>query len=389
MKAANNLKIKIFISLLKNCKKGTLTITTPDNDVIEIKKTTDVFADIHIKNWKIVSNMMKNGDVGFASDYKNGNWSSSNLKNLFTFVIINDDHLKKLLFGESLVRFFSNLKYFFNKNTLSGSKKNIESHYDLGNDFYQIWLDKSLTYSSALFENDNQDLYTAQMNKYKRIRDILDTNNNKDLLEIGTGWGGFLNFSKNHYEKLDSITISKKQFDYSKNLHKSNKNVEIIYDDYRNINKKYESIVSIEMFEAVGYEYWNTFFEKINSLLVNKGKAVIQTITIDDKLFSSYKKGTDAIRTFIFPGGMLPSQEIFIKYAKNNGFKVIDKFSFGDSYSKTLDIWHKNFKSNIETITKLNFDEKFLRLWEYYLTSCSSGFINKRTNVYQFVLQKD
>ena len=388
MKAIDNLKVKIFLSLLKKCKKGNLTITTPDNEIIEIKKTQDVFADINIKNWEIVDNMMKYGDVGFASDYKKGNWSTSNLKDLFTFVLINDEDLKKLLFGESLVRFFSNLKYVFNKNTLSGSKKNIETHYDLGNDFYQIWLDKSLTYSSALFENNNQDLYSAQINKYSRINNILNSGNNRNLLEIGTGWGGFLNFAKNSYEKLDSITISKRQFEFAKNMHKDNGNIQIIYDDYRNVSKKYESIVSIEMFEAVGSEYWNTFFQKINSLLINKGKAVIQTITIDDKLFDSYKKGTDAIRTFIFPGGMLPSQEIFIKYAKNNGFKVVDKFSFGDSYSKTLDIWHKNFKSNIETISRLGFDEKFLRLWEYYLASCSSGFINNRTNVYQFVLQK-
>ena len=143
------------------------------------------------------------------------------------------------------------------------------------------------------------------------------------------------------------------------------------------------------MFEAVGQEYWNTYFQKINNLLIKNGKAVVQTITIDDKLFDAYKNSTDAIRTFIFPGGMLPSPSIFIKYAKNNGFKVIDEFSFGDSYSKTLDIWNDAFKKNIKSIEKLNFDEKFIRIWEYYLTSCSSSFINKRTNVFQFTLQKN
>ena len=171
--------------------------------------------------------------------------------------------------------------------------------------------------------------------------------------------------------------------------HKNNSNVNIIYDDYRNITKKYNSIVSIEMFEAVGQEYWNTYFQKINNLLVKNGKAVVQTITIDDKLFDAYRNSTDAIRTFIFPGGMLPSPSIFIKYAKNNGFKVIDEFSFGDSYSKTLDIWNDTFKKNIKSIEKLNFDEKFIRIWEYYLTSCSSSFINERTNVFQFTLQKN
>jgi cyclopropane-fatty-acyl-phospholipid synthase len=188
---------------------------------------------------------------------------------------------------------------------------------------------------------------------------------------------------------LDSITISKEQYAYSSLTHKNNSNVNVIYDDYRNITKKYNSIVSIEMFEAVGQEYWNTYFQKINNLLIKNGKAVVQTITIDDKLFDAYKNSTDAIRTFIFPGGMLPSPSIFIKYAKNNGFKVLDEFSFGDSYSKTLDIWNDAFKKNIKSIEKLNFDEKFIRIWEYYLTSCSSSFINERTNVFQFTLQKN
>ena len=294
-----------------------------------------------------------------------------------------------MLFGKFITRFFSNIKYIFNKNTIKGSKKNIEAHYDLGNKFYKIWLDKSLTYSSALFLDKTTNLYEAQLNKYNRISDILKTTSSNKLLEIGTGWGGFLTNSKNDFDRLDSITISKEQYAYSSLTHKNNSNVNIIYDDYRNITKKYNSIVSIEMFEAVGQEYWNTYFQKINNLLVKNGKAVVQTITIDDKLFDAYRNSTDAIRTFIFPGGMLPSPSVFIKYARNNGFKVIDEFSFGDSYSKTLDIWNDAFKKNIKSIEKLNFDEKFIRIWEYYLTSCSSSFINERTNVFQFTLQKN
>ena len=327
--------------------------------------------------------------MGFASDYRDGNWTSTNLKNLFTFVIINDKTLSKLLFGKFITRFFSNIKYIFNKNTIKGSKKNIEAHYDLGNNFYKIWLDKSLTYSSALFLDSGDSLYQAQVNKYKRISEILKTPNNNKLLEIGTGWGGFLAQSKNDFDNLDSITISKEQFSHSSDLHKDKSNVNVIYDDYRNIFQEYNSIVSIEMFEAVGQQYWNTYFQKINNLLTKNGKAVIQTITIDDKLFDAYKNSTDAIRTFIFPGGMLPSPNIFMKYAKNNGFKILDAFSFGDSYSKTLDLWNDSFKKNIKEIEKLNFDEKFIKIWEYYLTSCSSSFINQRTNVYQFTLQKN
>ena len=175
------------------------------------------------------------------------------------------------------------------------------------------------------------------------------------MLEIGTGWGGFLMQSKNDFNQLDSITISKEQFKYSNDLHKNNSNVNIIYDDYRNITKKYDSVVSIEMFEAVGQEYWNTYFQKVYNLLSKNGKAVIQTITIDDKLFNTYKNSTDAIRTFIFPGGMLPSPNIFMKCANKNGFKILDCFSFGDSYSKTLDLWNESFKNNIKEVEKIKF----------------------------------
>jgi cyclopropane-fatty-acyl-phospholipid synthase len=389
MKYIEKIKINLFISTLKKCKKGSIKIIDPNNNIIEIKKTSEVSADINIKNWSIISNMIKNGDVGFASDYRDGNWTSKNLKNLFTFVLINDETLNKLLFGQFITRFFSNIKYIFNKNTVKGSKKNIEAHYDLGNNFYKIWLDETLTYSSALFLDSQDSLYEAQINKYIRIKDILKTPSGNNLLEIGTGWGGFLTQSKNDFDKIDSITISKEQYKHSVNLHKDNSNINVIYEDYRNVAKSYNSIVSIEMFEAVGQEYWNTYFQKINNLLIKNGKAVIQTITIDDKLFNNYKSSTDAIRTFIFPGGMLPSPSIFMKYAKNNGFKVLDAFSFGDSYSKTLDSWNDSFKKNIKEIENLNFDEKFIRIWEYYLTSCSSSFINERTNVYQFTLQKN
>ncbi len=389
MKYIEKIKINLFISTLKKCKKGSIKIIDPNNNIIEINKTSEVSADINIKNWSIISNMIKNGDVGFASDYRDGNWTSKNLKNLFTFVLINDETLNKLLFGQFITRFFSNIKYIFNKNTVKGSKKNIEAHYDLGNNFYKIWLDETLTYSSALFLDSQDSLYEAQINKYIRIKDILKTSSGNNLLEIGTGWGGFLTQSKNDFDKIDSITISKEQYKHSVNLHKDNSNINVIYEDYRNVAKSYNSIVSIEMFEAVGQEYWNTYFQKINNLLIKNGKAVIQTITIDDKLFNNYKSSTDAIRTFIFPGGMLPSPSIFMKYAKNNGFKVLDAFSFGDSYSKTLDSWNDSFKKNIKEIENLNFDEKFIRIWEYYLTSCSSSFINERTNVYQFTLQKN
>jgi cyclopropane-fatty-acyl-phospholipid synthase len=388
MNYIDEVKINLFISTLKKCTKGSIKITDPSGEIVEINNNSDVTADIKINDWSIINNLIKNGDVGFASDYRDGKWSSTNLKDLFTFVIINDKTLSRLLFGQIITRFFSNIKYIFNKNTIKGSKKNIEAHYDLGNNFYKIWLDKSLTYSSALFTDENTSLFDAQMSKYKRINDILKTPRDNKLLEIGTGWGGFLSYAKKDFDSLDSITISKEQYSFSLEVHKDNSNINIRYDDYRKINSTYNSIVSIEMFEAVGQEYWDTYFQKINSLLVKNGKAVIQTITIDDKLFDSYRNSTDAIRTFIFPGGMLPSPSIFSKYANNNGFKIIDKFSFGESYSKTLDIWHDVFKSNIDNISKLNFDDKFIRIWEYYLTSCSSSFINERTNVYQFTLQK-
>ena len=227
MNYIDEVKINLFISTLKKCTKGSIKITDPSGEIVEINNNSDVTADIKINDWSIINNLIKNGDVGFASDYRDGKWSSTNLKDLFTFVIINDKNLSKLLFGQIITRFFSNIKYIFNKNTIKGSKKNIEAHYDLGNNFYKIWLDKSLTYSSALFTDENTSLFDAQMSKYKRINDILKTPRDNKLLEIGTGWGGFLSYAKKDFDSLDSITISKEQYSFSREVHKDNSNISI------------------------------------------------------------------------------------------------------------------------------------------------------------------
>jgi cyclopropane-fatty-acyl-phospholipid synthase len=241
-----------------------------------------------------------------------------------------------------------------------------------------------MSYSSAIFGNETEALSSAQLNKYDRILSRL--HNNDNLLEVGCGWGGFMDRAiQLGGNNVKGVTISDEQFYFAKDRLKDRGNVELI--DYRKLEGKHNNLVSIEMFEAVGEKYWRTYFDKIASLLDKKGKAIIQTITIDNKHFEAYRKGGDAIRTFIFPGGMLPSPEVFKDNAAKSGLKTTDEFAFGKDYATTLKRWLINFESKLPEIRSLGFDEKFIRLWKYYLASCAGSFQAGRTDVMQMELQ--
>jgi cyclopropane-fatty-acyl-phospholipid synthase len=268
----------------------------------------------------------------------------------------------------------------FRKNTYNGSKKNIQYHYDLGNDFYQLWLDETMTYSSALFDGENVNLSAAQKNKYQRILSKL--NDKKNILEIGCGWGGFAKEAVLQGYNVTGLTLSKEQKKYADNL--GLKNFTIKLQDYRKEKIKYDNIVSIEMFEAVGRQYWDTYFKTIKNCLNKDGKAIIQTITIDDEVALGYKKRVDFIQKHIFPGGVLPSKSEFINLAKANDLKVVEAFDFGGDYQKTLINWLDNFNKVKEKVINLGFDEKFIRKWQFYLAYCAAGFGAKRTSVMQF-----
>jgi cyclopropane-fatty-acyl-phospholipid synthase len=272
----------------------------------------------------------------------------------------------------------------FTQNTLKGSRKNIHAHYDLGNDFYKLWLDQTMTYSSAIFHDQNDDLEKAQHSKYDRIINRLGASGR--VLEIGCGWGGFAERALQTRDyAIKGLTISNEQHAFA--TERLGQKAEIALEDYRLQTGRYDNIVSIEMFEAVGENYWPLYFNKLKSLLADNGKALVQTITIGEDYFDRYRQGGDAIRTFIFPGGMLPSPKRFEEESVKAGFKLTDAFAFGQDYARTLELWLERFEERLGEVRALGFDEKFIRMWRFYLTSCIASFKIGRTNVMQMELQ--
>ena len=375
-----------ILKKLDNLESGTLDLTTPDGRQWSFKgKHPGANANIRIHDWGVAKNLAFKGDIGFAEDYRAGNWESDNLENLTTLALQNKDAFDKLILGNNFSRLISNMSYLLRLNTLRGSKKNIHAHYDLGNDFYKLWLDPTMTYSSALYKGKGEDLVSAQHNKYDRIVERLDKQSG-NILEVGCGWGGFADRAMDHGDfGIKGITLSEEQHDYARA--RLGKKADIVLEDYRIQNGKFDSIVSIEMFEAVGEKYWNTYFKKISELLSQKGKAVIQTITIREQDFSRYRKGGDFIRSYIFPGGMLPSVSRFHAEADKVGLRVNDTFSFGKDYGQTLETWLNNFDEKTKEVKSLGFDDGFIRLWRFYLAACAAGFRTGRTDVIQVELQ--
>lgn len=372
---------------LKSANFGALTVELPDQTKLEFKgKNPGPNANISIKNLEVIDSVIFGGDVAFGESYINGLWDSENLAQLLTFLTLNSHALEDFFHAKKWQSFLLFLKTFFNKNTKKGSKKNISYHYDLGNDFYQLWLDSSMTYSSAIFKNNDTNLEEAQHAKYKNILEKLSGNS---ILEIGCGWGGFAQEALKAGHKIKCLTVSQRQKEYSeKRLSDFQNLVEIQLQDYRDEKETYDNVVSIEMFEAVGQEYWERYFQVINNSLKASGKAVLQIITIDEEVFKDYKGRVDFIQKHIFPGGVLPSKTIIRQLATKFGFEVKSEFAFGFDYAKTLEIWLKNFDEKKSEVKKLGFSEEFIRKWRFYLAYCVAGFLSKRTDVVQFELVK-
>lgn len=378
-----------FIKSFENAEFGEMEIISPEGKKYYFQgDKTGVKADLHINSYDVITGIVAKGDIGLAEAYRDGKWDSNCLKSLFSYALQNEQSLNKYIYGTNFYKLIANIAYFFRRNTLNGSKNNIAAHYDLGNNFYKLWLDESMTYSSAIFNDSKELLISAQYNKYDRILERIGDNSG-DILEVGCGWGGFAERAitqKDH--RIKGLTLSEEQHRYANNRLKDyNENTKIVLEDYRKQEGKFDNIVSIEMFEAVGEKFWPVYFSKLSSLLKNKGKAVIQTITIDGQHFDNYRKGGDFIRSFIFPGGMLPSEERFEQEAKKAGLKLTDKFLFGKNYSLTLNHWLNNFNDKVEEVKKLGFDDKFIRIWRLYLASCIATFAIGRTNVMQVELQ--
>tara|TARA_Y100001970_G_scaffold1388_1_gene1698 strand:- start:28432 stop:29403 length:972 start_codon:yes stop_codon:yes gene_type:complete len=321
-----------------------------------------------------------------------GDFSSSNLTKLLLISFKNEKFFLHNLKSNIFFNIYSKFKHFLNENTKKQSKNNIKYHYDLGNNFYNKWLDRSMTYSSAYFEKENQDLFDAQLNKYKKISEALNLNENSKVLEIGCGWGGFSSYAaKNFKSQIDAITISKAQYEYaSKKIQKEglSEKVSIKFKDYRDIEKKYSNIASIEMFEAVGKRYWESYFNIVKNSLTSSGKAALQIITIDEKRSFNYQNHPDFIQQYIFPGGMLPTKNELNIITEKVGLDFQEIKSFGLSYAKTLNLWNNEFQNSWQDLVKLGFNDRFKRMWEFYLSYCETGFISRSTDVSHFLINK-
>ena len=350
-----------------------------------IGKLGDLESNIIINDHSVFRDLVLRGDLGFAESYISKKWDTSNLNHLLK-ILLKNQQLKKNNWKPNFYnKIIESVNFILKKNTINQAKKNISFHYDLGNNFYKEWLDSSMTYSSALFKNKQITLLEAQIQKYDSIIENLNINSSSDICEIGCGWGGFIDRSKQRKNgvSVDGYTISKKQYGYTKLNHNN-----VFFEDYRKINKKYSNVVSIEMFEAVGKKYWNIYFEKLNNLLKKNGTACLQIITINEGSFRRYLNNVDFIQKYIFPGGMLPTKSILQKLFKDNGFKLYHKISFGYDYSRTLLEWKQNFNNAWPKLKSNDFDEKFKRLWNYYLDYCETGFSLDHTDVTQFFIKK-
>ena len=388
----NTISDKIVFKSLEFIKHGNIQLINHDNKIYNFgNPEEEIKVKLKINKPGLTYQIIKNGDIGLAEAYMKGDFETDNLTNLIELTAKNIRLTYKFsgLLDFSII---NNIKSFFIKNNKSRSKKNISKHYDLGNDFFSLWLDPSLTYSSAIFEKKESNLESAQMNKYKKLLSLINPKEGDKILEIGCGWGGFAEFvGKNYDIKMDCITISQKQFDYaSKRIFENglNEKVKIKLQDYRDVREKYNSIASIEMIEAVGKNHLSNFFNIIKSNLSEKGKAAIQAITINDDLFERYKTKEDFIQKYIFPGGFLPSKKSLYNITSNKGLLIGNYNSYGFHYSNTLKLWSDQFFNKWDQISKQGFDLNFKRMWHFYLSYCEAGFKSKNIDLIQFSLQK-
>ena len=382
---------KIIFNILKRISIGYLEITSISGEVLKFGNYDDKLkADLKIKSSSLNYNLVKGGSVGLAECYMRNEFETTNLSNLIEIAARNITIVHKFS-GILDLKFLNFIKNKFVKNTKSRSKENIAKHYDLGNDFFSLWLDKTLTYSSAIFDEQNKDLDQAQNNKYQKLINLIQPSNGDKVLEIGCGWGGFAEYlGKNYDVKLDCITISKKQYEYAKErIHNCglNEKVNIEIKDYRDLNSKYNSIASIEMIEAVGQNYLESYFKTIKDNLSDGGKAAIQAITIDDSLYDRYRNKQDFIQKYIFPGGFLPNKNTINKLVSKNGLSVNSYISYANHYADTLAIWRDEFNKKWSLIKDQGFDLTFKRMWEFYLSYCEAGFKSKNIDLIQFSMQ--
>jgi len=330
-----------------------------------------------IHSWRFLRRLVIGGDIGFAEGYIAGEWSTPDLTSLIEVLARNCDYLERAILGWVPARAANRIRHLFNGNTKLGSRRNIAFHYDLGNDFYRLWLDQSMTYSSALFRDPGESLEDAQHAKQAEIIKLLQLNGAEHVLEIGCGWGSLAARMAQSGAQVTALTLSQEQLAYAGNLVEAEgvaDRVDLRLEDYRDAGGSFDRVVSIEMLEAVGEQYWPIYFAKLQDRLKIGGKAVLQVITIAENRFENYRKGVDFIQRYIFPGGLLPTNEVIVSQATIAGLAHVSTTPFGKSYAETLAEWRRRFRAAWPEISQLGFSASFRRLWEYYLAYCEAGF---------------
>ena len=377
----------------RNWRYGSIVFVLPNGTQLRCEGTEPgPHGRLVVHDYRFVRRVMASADIGFAEGFMAGEWDTPDLSDLLAAFSQNFEHVKALMQGRPLVRAANLLAHFMHRNNRSGSKRNIHAHYDLGNAFYSRWLDPTMTYSSARFAKPGQPLSEAQRNKYASLARAIDLKPGNRVLEIGCGWGGFAEFAAREVgAHVTGITISQQQYDFArKRLFEAGlaEKADIRLVDYRDVEGQFDRVASIEMFEAVGEEYWPTYFGKIRDVLSPGGRAGLQIITIRDELFDRYRKRADFIQKYIFPGGMLPSETRLREETARAGLEWRDIVRFGQNYADTLAEWARRFEGAWDDIRKLGFDERFRRLWRFYLSYCEAGFRTGRTNVVQLSLSR-
>ena len=382
--------------LMKQLRVGTLDVQLPDGSQAHFgnPEQAEPRAALRLLNWKVCRSALKSGDIGFAESYIAGDWTTPDLAALLKLFIANRDAVQAVVYGTWWGSLAYRIKHLLNRNSRRGSAKNIHAHYDIGNPFYRLWLDETMNYSSALFEGDfTKPTSQAQLAKVRRAIRECQLQPGQRLLEVGCGWGALAECAALEFgAQVTGVTLSTEQLAFAQERmvrHGVAAQTDLRLQDYRDITDgPFDAICSIEMFEAVGHEYWGSYFSTLRQQLKPGGRACIQTITIRDDLFDRYVRGTDFIQQYIFPGGLLPSPQAFRAEAAKAGLEVVNECAFGADYAETLRRWRAKFLHHDSQVRQLGFDQRFMHIWEFYLAYCEAAFDTGNTNVMQFTLRR-
>lgn len=379
---------KLMLDAFSKIEFGQLQIKTPEQLVLSFVgsgKGPSVKLELH--DWAVLADVFNKSDIGLAESFMDEKLEVDSISSLIEFAVLNEKSLAKAFRGNIAKIIYYRLKHEARENSIFGSRKNIKEHYDLGNSFYSLWLDQTMTYSSALFLDEKESLEDAQLNKYQSMLDLISPEPGAHILEVGCGWGGFMEYAGKKGYKVTGITISDEQFKFAQERILRNELqglCEVRLCDYRDMVGQFDYAVSIEMIEAVGEKYWDSYFELFKRVLKANGKFAIQAIVMNDQNFESYRKGTDFIQQYVFPGGMLLSPGTLEKLVHKHGYQYLENKFFGLDYAKTLRIWNSCFNQKRDEVKKNGFDDRFMRLWNFYLGYCEGAFNSKRIDLIQF-----